>query len=69
MQDHITTAADFTRLLEVEVQTRLGDERLTLGRYATLARADQTTVVELAQRAGVTAQVVSKTVRDLLLLG
>lgn len=69
MTDAITTAADFTRLLEADVQRHLGDANLTLARYATLTRADDTTVVELAHQVGVTAQMVSRTVRDLRLLG
>ena len=69
MSDPITTAADFSRLLEADVSRRLGDANLTLTRYATLTRADEATVAELAQQVGVTQQMVSKTVRDLRLLG
>lgn len=66
--DPITTAADFTRLLEAEMRMHLGDAHLTLSRYATLVRAHGLTVADLAPQLNVSEQMVSKTVRELKLL-
>lgn len=69
MPDPIATAAEFVRLLEVEVQQSLTEVRLTLPRYAALCRADGVSASDLAHQAGVTQQAMAKTVRDLWLVG
>lgn len=68
MPDPITTAADFVRLLQLDVQVCLGAANLTLPRYATLTRADGASASALARQVGVTKQMVAKSVRELRLL-
>lgn len=68
MPDPIATAADFVRLLDLEVRQHLGETNLTLPRYAALSRADGATAAALARHRGVTQQMVSKTISELVLL-
>lgn len=69
MPDPIIIAADFVSQLELDVRLRFAATRLTLTRYAVLARADGASASDLARAVGVTKQMVSKTVRELWLLG
>lgn len=68
MTDPIATAADFVRVLQAEVQRHLAAAQLTLPRYAVLHRAAGASAADVAALMGVSPQMVSKTVGQLVLL-